>query len=235
MERRGCLRIDAVLVGPVAPLAGTNVSSGIVKRSTGVPVWLSPLGFAGDAQGDKRFHGGLEKAVHHYPREHYRLWNQSGYGEHLLLEPGAFGENISTTGWSEADVCVGDVVQMGDAVVQVTQGRQPCWRLDARFCHDGMAREMQQNGRTGWYYKVLVAGRVHAGQSLTLLYRPHPAWTIARLAHLVDSTDLDNVHHWLEASKLDVLATRWRETFKARAERRAIEDWGRRLQRPAAG
>ncbi|OEZ32761.1 MOSC domain-containing protein [Variovorax boronicumulans] len=109
------LPIDALLVGPVALLPDGRTRSGIRKTPTADALWLSPTGLQGDAQADLRIHGGVEKAVHHYPREHYAGWAAGGHHTDLLAHAGAFGENISTTGWDESTVCIGDVVQLGDA------------------------------------------------------------------------------------------------------------------------
>jgi MOSC domain-containing protein YiiM len=170
----GASTIDALLVGQVALLPDGRSSSGICKSPTDEALWLSPTGLEGDAQADLRIHGGVEKAVHHYPREHYASWASWSRRADLLGHAGAFGENISTTGWDESNVCIGDVVRLGDALVQVSQGRQPCWKLDVRFGEPGMAREMQARGRTGWYYRVLEPGWVGAGATLSLVERPHP-------------------------------------------------------------
>lgn len=152
-----------LLVGGVKPLGKRGAPSGIVKSPVEHPVFLSRNGLEGDAQGDTGRHGGPEKAVHHYPFDHYREW-QSEIGPHSLLDrPGAFGENVSTAGLTEADVAIGDIFRLGHALIQVSQGRQPCWKLNERFADARMARRVQEAGRTGWYYRVLEEGAVAPG------------------------------------------------------------------------
>jgi MOSC domain-containing protein YiiM len=225
-------QVDSLLLGEVAPLAGTVVSSGIVKRPVSERVWLSVDGLAGDGQADLRHHGGPEKALHHYPREHYAAWADWSQRSDLLKHAGAFGENLSTTGLLETSVCIGDVFRLGEATLQLSQGRQPCWKLDARFGEKGLAREMQASGRTGWYYRVLNPGWVQTGNSLKLLERPHAAWPLSRVIALLFSRDASLAEEWQRASELPELAVNWRQTLARRAGSGQMEDWGRRLERP---
>ena len=124
--------IEAVLVGRVAPLASTGKPSGIDKSVSAGPVRIGVEGLDGDEQADRRNHGGPEKAVHHYPLDHAPAWRADLPGAPALVErPGAFGENLSTHGLTEADICIGDLWRAGTALLQVSQARQPCWKLNA--------------------------------------------------------------------------------------------------------
>lgn len=99
------LPLDALLTGCARPFTRPGSRSGIAKSPRDGALRVTPVGLEGDEQGDLRVHGGVEKAIHHYPREHYAAWIAE-LGEHpLLMQAGAFGENFSTSGWSEADVC----------------------------------------------------------------------------------------------------------------------------------
>lgn len=227
------IAVAAVLTGRLAPLGRRGVPSGIGKRPAEGPVAVSAEGLAGDEQGDRRHHGGPEKAIHHYDFGHYAAWRAEWGGMRPDMvphfdRPGAFGENISTTGMSEATVCIGDVYRLGGVLVQVSQGRQPCWRLNERFGDPRMARRVQESGRTGWYYRVLEAGTVAAGDAIRLVERPAPAWTLARVLHLLyrDMLDMDSL---AELAALPQLAPPWRTLVRQRIERRAVEDWSRRL------
>lgn len=226
--------IDALLVGQVALLPDGRSSSGIHKTPADRALWLSATGLQGDAQADLRIHGGPEKAVHHYPREHYAGWALWSGRADLLARPGAFGENVSTVGWDESNVCIGDVVRLGEALVQVSQGRQPCWKLDVRF-EPGMAREMQARGCTGWYYRTLEAGWVSSGAQAVLVDRPHPEWPLARLIALLFARDERLVPEWERAAEIPALAERWRRTFGKRVAARSVEDWEPRLRVPSSG
>lgn len=107
------IAVDALLVGRSAPLAGTSHQSGIHKSLVATPLWLSEQGFDGDEQADRRVHGGPEKAVHHYPRDHYPAWIEQLGAQPLLLAPGAFGENLSTCGLTEESICVAETRNRG--------------------------------------------------------------------------------------------------------------------------
>nr|WP_294863826.1 MOSC domain-containing protein [uncultured Pseudogulbenkiania sp.] len=224
------IAVDALLIGRSAPLAGTSHQSGIHKSLVATPLWLSEQGFDGDEQADRRVHGGPEKAVHHYPRDHYPAWIEQLATQPLLLAPGAFGENLSTRGLTEESVCVGDVFELGQAVVQVSQGRQPCWKLNARLGHKGAARLMQDMGRTGWYYRVLQTGWVRPGDALVLAERPEPAWPLLRVIHALFGREPEHMREWAAAAELAPLAENWKRTFRRRLESGAVEDWSRRLE-----
>jgi MOSC domain-containing protein YiiM len=221
--------IERLHVGAVQSLGPKNIPSGIAKYVVDRPVQLTKAGFVGDEQGDRKNHGGPEKAVHHYPLDHYAAWSAE-LGDHpLLAAPGAFGENVSTSGLTEAGVAIGDRFRLGRALVEVSQGRQPCFRLNLRFDIADMALKVQRSGRTGWYYRVLEEGPVAAGDTLRLLDRPHPDWSIDRLRRVL-YVDMLN-HEALSAiASLRVLPERWRRLAEKRLETGTVEDWTARLR-----
>lgn len=226
-----CQTSVRVLCGSVLPLGEKGHLSGIAKTVMPGPWSITAFGLAGDAQADRKHHGGPEKAVHHYPFDHYATWRRE-IGEHPLLhEPGAFGENLSTDGWTEDTVCIGDIIKFGSAVLQVSQGRQPCWKLNVRFGRDDVAFVTQSTGRTGWYYRVLEEGIARDGDNLLLIERAQPDWPIARLIRVL-YRDKDR-HHDLEAmTALPELAQGWRTLAQRRLETRSTEDWTPRLNEP---
>ncbi|MFR0692903.1 MOSC domain-containing protein [Enterobacterales bacterium AE_CKDN230030158-1A_HGKHYDSX7] len=220
--------LDALLTGRAVPFSRPGSHSAIAKQPRQGALGVTTLGLESDEQGDLRVHGGVEKAIHHYPREHYAEW-AAELGEHPLLDrPGAFGENFSSTGWTERDLCLGDRIRAGSALLEVSQGRMPCWKLNDRFGMAQMALRVQESGRTGWYYRVLEEGVVAAGATLELVERPHPAWTLQRLsAVLFDKRiDADILRACLELP----LPPNWRRTLSRRLENGAVEDWSPRLQ-----
>lgn len=217
-----------VLAGRVAPLDDETRLSAIDKRPAPAPWRIGPLGLAGDAQADLKHHGGPEKALHHYPFDHYAVWADEIGDDRLLQTPGAFGENLSTTDWTEANVCVGDVVRFGRALLQVSQGRQPCWKLNLRFGRPNVALRMQSSGRTGWYYRVVEPGVAEPEDFLRLLDRPRPDWSLERLSRLLyrDTHERD----WLASmAALPELAQSWRDLARRRLNSGKIEDWTKRL------
>lgn len=188
--------------------------TGFYKEPATGPLWLARTNLEGDGQADLRVHGGPDKAVCVYPAARYLYW------EHALgipaLPPGAFGENFSVEGVLESDVCVGDVYRVGDATVQVSQPRGPCWKLARRWRVKDLAVRFQHTGFTGWYLRVLAEGTVQAGQHLTLVRRPHPEWTIAR-ANQVKYHDRDDLAAARALAACETLGHSWRATLAARA------------------
>jgi len=217
-----------LLTGRARCLPGSDALSGIVKKPADGPLRLGPEGFEGDEQADRRVHGDVEKAVHHYPLDHYPLWREELGALPALGTAGGFGENISAAGLTENTVAVGDIFRLGTATVQVSQGRQPCWKLNHRFGVPGMARRVQQTGRTGWYYRVLEQGIVKTGDRLERIDRIAPEWTLHRLWHAlyVDRLNLDELKGM---AALDVLAEGWRKYAVRRLASGRVEDWRNRL------
>lgn len=192
--------IDAVLTGRIVPFRGDDTSA-IAKAAARAPVAVGPLGLEGDQQADPLHHGGHDKAIHHYPFDHYAFWRDE-IGDHPLLgAPGGFGENISTLGLTDHDVCLGDRFRLGTALVEVSHGRQPCWKLGHRFQIPRLTALVVETGRAGWYYRVIEAGQVGAGDRLELVARPLPDWTIARLFDVLVAGG-----HKREAAMLPMLA-----------------------------
>jgi MOSC domain-containing protein YiiM len=221
-------RLDGLLTGTTRPLGPRAAPSGIDKRAVSGRLWLGRHGFTGDEQGDRVHHGGPEKAVHHYAFDHYAYWREAIGELDVLAWPGAFGENFSTSGMIEADVAIGDIFRAGDALIQVSQGRQPCWKLNFRFGVPAMARHVQDSGRTGWYYRVLEEGFVAAGDALTLVDRITPEWTVERLWRIlyVDTLDMAEL---AAMAALAHLPDNWRRHATRRLATASVEDWSRRL------
>ncbi|GAA5073932.1 MOSC domain-containing protein [Lysobacter panacisoli] len=220
----------AVLSGRAVPYTRPGTSSAIAKRPFSGPVRVTVEGLVGDEQGDRRVHGGPDKAVHHYPFDHYTWWRGELDDAVLLNSPGAFGENLSTIGWTEDDICLADVVRIGTALLEVSQGRQPCWKLNDRFGDPRVARRMQHSGRTGWYYRVLEEGDIVAGDTMELVERRHPDWSIRRLSDLLFNRTLDR--DWLQDAAQLPLPPSWRKLIEHRLAHAAVESWERRLHGP---
>jgi MOSC domain-containing protein YiiM len=217
-----------VLIGPVAPLGPGGQMSGIAKTRAPGPWRIGAQGIDGDAQADRKHHGGAEKALHHYAFDHYAVW-RAELGDLALLDAaGAFGENLSTQGWTEDNVCIGDVVRFGGALLQVSQGRQPCYKLSLRFGQRDMAKRVQESGLTGWYYRVLEAGTANEGDGFELVERRRPDWPLARLTRLL-YRDRDDDAGLAAMASLDELAENWRALASRRLDTGKVENWSARL------
>jgi MOSC domain-containing protein YiiM len=178
------MKLISINAGKVAPLFTNQhpdhavVMSGIKKSSISNidqanPVDINTLGVMGDEQADLSVHGGLEKAIYVYPHEHYPFWNALLSRELKTpfdLQPGAMGENFTITGLLEADVFVGDRLQIGDLEFIVTKLREPCFKFNAKMRYKGAAKAMLQSGHCGWYMRVITPGTLIAGSQIS--HRP---------------------------------------------------------------
>lgn len=230
--------IDALLTGRarvIGMAGGVDVVSGIGKAPRRGALWLARAGLQDDEQGDRVHHGGPEKALHHYAADHYPGWRAWQPDGPLPFAAGAFGENLSTLGMLESTVHVGDVLRAGGVLLQVSQGRQPCFRLNLRLDRPDAALAMQSGGHTGWYYRVLREGWLAAGDVLELVDRPCPDWPLARaIAAMfpVDASVPGLREEWQSLAALAPLTPRWRTTFARRLASGQCEDWSLRLHGP---
>jgi MOSC domain-containing protein YiiM len=202
--------ILALLAGKVRPLA-RGEGSAIVKSPLAGPVRIGFLGLEGDEQADLSVHGGPDKALHHYPADHYAYWATKAVDHPLLNAPGAFGENISTWGLLESDVCIGDRFRLGTALIEISQGRQPCWKQGARMEWSTLPAIMVRERRSGWYYRVIEEGVAEVGDSVELVDRPLPNWSVSRVFGLLIAGDHKHDPDALRALiNMDVLFQGWR-------------------------
>lgn len=223
--------VAQIRVGPVRPLGPRGVPSGIRKMPVTGGIEARASGLPGDEQGDRRHHGGPDKALHAYASGNYPQWIAQLPDLVDQFRPGAFGENLVIEGAAEADIALGDIWRLGGALLEVSQGRQPCWRLNLRFGRPDMARLVQANGRTGWYFRVLEPGTIAAGDIARLDSRPHPGWTIERTSRLLYH-DCLNTAALAEFAALPGLPESWRKLAETRLATGQIEDWTRRIDTP---
>ncbi|MET0250287.1 MAG: MOSC domain-containing protein [Sphingobium sp.] len=205
------MMIEALLTGTPLPFRGDDHSA-IAKRPVEGPVRVGWNGLAGDSVADPIHHGGWDKALHLYPQDHYDWWRARKPDAALLEAPGAFGENIASRGMTEEDICLGDRFALGSGIVEVSHGRQPCWKLDHRFGARDVMVNMIKTGRSGLYFRVIREGEVEAGSRMPLLERPHPQWSIARVFRLLIGGGHKNERDAVLAlAAMPVLAEVWRE------------------------
>jgi MOSC domain-containing protein YiiM len=220
-----------IRAGRARPFGPKGVPSAIDKRAVPAPVAAAAEGVEGDEHGDPSRHGGPDKAIHAYPAGHYPLWRAELPELSGLLRPGGFGENLVVEGATEADVCLGDRFRLGGALLEVSQGRQPCWKLNVRFGRADMARLVQDTGRSGWYFRVVEPGAIGPGEAV-LEARPHPEWTLGRVTRLLYRDRLNRTDLAAFAA-LPGLTESWRRLAEARLATGETEDWSRRIDTPA--
>ena len=191
-----------------------EITTGINKKPVLEPVFLSTLNFNGDGQGDVVNHGGRDKAVCAYSYEHYPYWEKE-LGKPLDFS--AFGENLTLMGLTEDDICIGDSFQIGEAIVQVSQPRQPCFKLSLIHDRKDMPVIVQNTGYTGYYFRVLQEGMVSPSDELVHISRPALAISVTEANRLMhhDKEDVEGIRTIL---KVDELSDSWRNTFLKRLD-----------------
>ncbi|WP_020007654.1 MOSC domain-containing protein [Salinicoccus albus] len=191
---------------------GRPWESGIFKETTEAPVFLSKSGLQGDDVADKKNHGGPEKAVFAYAAKHYDAWQRE---LDVDITAGGNGENLSVLNMDESSVCLGDTYKLGEAVIQVSQPRRPCWKPARRHKILDFALRIQKTGRTGWYFRVIREGMIRVGDTFELIERPHPEWPI-RAANEVMYEQKDNMSLAESLAAVELLADNWKQTLNKR-------------------
>ena len=155
-------RLDQVLTGTPKPFRDGGEMSAIAKIATDRPLMLGFLGLEGNEVADPVHHGGPDKAVHLYPVEHYAYWRDRYPDVSVLDQPGAFGENFSSEQLTESELCLGDIFRVGEALIQCSHARQPCWKLNHHFGKPDVLKTVIKTAKSGSYFRVLEEGRVQA-------------------------------------------------------------------------
>ena len=192
---------------------GTTVRTGIFKQPVEGRVQVRRLNLDGDAQGDLSVHGGPDKAVYAYSFDHYDYWTKK-LGRHDL-PPGQFGENFTVEGMTEEEVFLGDVFRIGEALVEVSQPRLPCFKLALKMGDPKFPKQFLASGRLGFYLRVLEEGAVGAGDEITRVSTDPERLTIAEVAKLA-SEEKGNRELARRALRVPALATAWREWLEER-------------------
>lgn len=201
------------VVGSKNPLE-RPYQSGIFKEQVEGRIWLGEENLAGDGQADLQNHGGPYRAVLGYSAEHYPVWRDELAMPDLPY--GAFGENFTISGLDEETVCVGDIYAIGEVKLQVSQPRQPCWKLARRWNMKDLTARVYDHGWGGWYMRVLQQGYVEANTPVLLETRPMPGFDIAFVNALMNQ-QLDDPRAVAELAACKSLSPGWRDTFAERA------------------
>lgn len=194
---------------------GEPVSTGFFKEPVPGRVMVRTLNLDGDRQADLSVHGGPEKAVYAYPSEHYDFWKREL--PDMELPWGTFGENLTTTGLFETEINIGDKFRVGMAELMVTQPRMPCYKMGIRFGRTDMIKRFLASQRSGFYFSVLQAGEVGAGDEFELIAKNASGVRVVDVTRLY-SSDKENVDLLRRAIATRALPNNWREYFRRRLE-----------------
>ncbi|QHW34547.1 MOSC domain-containing protein [Paenibacillus rhizovicinus] len=194
------------------PFGKKEVVTGINKKPHDNALLVSAGGISGDAQGDLVHHGGSDKAVCVYSAVHFPYWAQRWGRE---VHAGDFGENFTVSSLTEHTLCIGDIVAVGQALVQVSQPRQPCFKLGMKHGLPRLQLDVEENGFTGFYFRVLEEGLVSRGDTLTLRKRHAAAITVAEANRVMhkDKYDREGIASLLSVAEL---AESWRQSLTKR-------------------
>lgn len=216
-----------IRAGKVEFLGASGVRSGIAKSVLHGPVSIGPTGIVSDEQAES-FHGGKDKAILQYDLDHYRQWALEFPTKREGFVSGGFGENFVVEGMNEETMYIGDLVRVGTVLLEVSETRQPCFKLNHRFGVSAMARKAQASGRTGWFYRVWEAGQVVPGDSIRVIARPNPEWSVRRLQHFLYQA-VDDTQAASALSSLPQLSEGFRTLFSKRLAQGVVENWEDRL------
>ena len=197
--------------GKTVEWRGRKIETGIYKYPVQEPIFLQKEDVANDTVIDRKHHGGEYKACYLFASDYYEDWKKKY--PHLSWDWGMFGENLTVEGLDENKLFIGDIYNLGGALVQITEPRQPCHKLGIRFENQDVIQEFIAYGHPGTYVKILKEGKVEIGDNLTLNQSLNNGLTVQQYNVLVNSRNKD-----LELVKLasenEGIRTKKREALK---------------------
>ena len=206
------MKVLSVHVGSLQEMLrnGKKIQTGIFKQPTEGPIDVKQLGLEGDQQANKKLHGGVYKAICVYPSEHYDLWKEELGNPGLSF--GDFGENLTTAGLMEGDICLGDRLRIGSVEMVVTQPREPCITLNARLDTKDLSGRIRKSGRSGFYCSVEREGTIENGDSIEYISRDENKVSVSDFNRIINGeTEVADII--FRASKIDALPPRLKGQF----------------------
>ncbi len=218
--------IDEIRVGKPKKLFSATIKTAINKQPI-EKTQINNTGLVGDAQAED-FHNHKDRAVLQFDSNHYIELKSTFPKSNKYLVNGGFGENFVVKGMNEHNMCIGDIVSVGTAILEVSQPRQPCFKLNHRFNEPSISRHAQNSSKTGWFYRVLTEGDITIGDKIEVIERPHPDWTVAKVQHYLYQ-ETGNKRITEQLARLKPLGHEVKGVFSKRLEANDIEDWDSRL------
>lgn len=204
-----------------------GMETAIDKEAVKTALYLSLTGLTGDQCADKDHHGGFDRALHQYPLEHYAYWQEKYANKVDWVAPG-MGENLSSLGMTEDNVCLGDRFQWGEAIIEVNQPRSPCFKLNKRWGVETLSVDMQANMRCGWLYRVIQPGIVSVDEPLVFISSQANAMSVREVCQAFFGDPLDKTG-LLKLTQQSTLSDSWMEKVLQRLETGQVESWSFRL------
>jgi MOSC domain-containing protein YiiM len=211
-------RVEAICAGQPQIFRGEEKSA-ISKHPVDGDVTIGFEGLACDAQADRKNHGGPHMAIHLYPRSHRSFWREK-IGDHPLLDaPGAFGTNLAVDGIDETEILLGDRFRLGTSLLEVSQPRMPCWKIERLFSKTGMVAQIVKTGRCGWYFRVIEEGVAKAGDDLERIETNLTPWSISEICREIAYPKAETTADRIAAiAQCELLGPSWRRGAKIRLE-----------------
>lgn len=162
---------------------GKQEKTGIFKTPTTSPIFLGKTDVEKDMVVDRKYHGGLDKACYLFSAEEYTYWKEMY--SNLDWDWGMFGENLTIKGLDEAQIRIGDIYKIGSALVQISQSREPCYKLGIRFKTQNILKQFIDRSHPGTYVRILEEGLVSQGENMVLEEQSENSLTVQQFYNLL--------------------------------------------------
>lgn len=206
------MKVYSINVGKPSEIIwkGKKSKSGIYKYPVEGKIYVSSTNLEGDGQGNLKVHGGIDKAIYVYPHEHYRYWEEQ-FTE-MDIPIGMFGENLTTDGLNEFEICIGDKLQIGEIIVEISEPRFPCVTLAARFGTSAIVKQFLHSYKSGFYLRVLKEGYIQAGDTISIHEKSRDKFSVADFVMLYINRDKSELRE--KALANSAVSERWKEKIR---------------------
>lgn len=196
------------------PWEGKMIQTGIYKKPVTRPLEIKGINVEGDDQGNRKTHGGIDRAVYAYPMEHYEYWRKQYPDKELPF--GMFGENLTTTGLFEDKVHVGDIFKIGTAEIMAVQPRMPCYRLGIRFDDQEVIEKYVATDYCGIFFRIVKEGIIKQDDEIILIKKDPESLSILEIYYLMQNKgDIETINKSLKLKHLpEVLKIRFQKLLK---------------------
>ena len=216
-------KVLSVQIGKVATTGNKNSKDFLTKEYTTASiknpikekVKVTKLSIIGDSVADTVHHGGVHKAVFANSINNYNHWKDFLNKDELPF--GALGENLTLDNIDESIVCIGDIHKIGTVTMQVSQPRQPCWKISRRWEHNDFMKEIYDSGKTGWYYRILEEGSFRVNDKVELISQLETKITILEANKTLRDLS-SNIQTADKLLNIDCLAPAWLKSLNQKLD-----------------